>query len=134
VKIIIAGSRNFNDYLYLKYKTLKVFRELKELYPDTKREEIEIISGHQRGADTLGEQFAKEYGLNLKEFPANWDRDGRGAGPIRNAEMAVYGSQDPIRVLVAFWLNKSPGTKNMISLAQKFNFLTYVFELKEKYT
>jgi len=46
-KVIVAGSRNFDDYDFLKEKLLKLFYNF---YP----EDIEIVSGTARGADQLG--------------------------------------------------------------------------------
>ena len=71
--------------------------------------EVQIASGGARGADSLGERYAIEHNLDLKIFPANWDKFGNAAGPIRNAEMAEYADY-----LVAFWDGKSRGTANMI--------------------
>ena len=103
-KIIIAGSRDFNDYEFLKKKLVN----LRDLFID----DDVIISGHARGADALGERFAKEYNIPLKLFPADWNKYGKSAGYIRNKEMA-----DNADVLVAFWDGKSRGTKNMINIA-----------------
>lgn len=51
-RIIVAGSTVFEDYELLK-------EELDRLIPDDK-EDVEIISGHAKGADILGERYAKE--------------------------------------------------------------------------
>ena len=57
-------------------------------YDNRPKEYVKIISGCARGADTLGERFAKEFGLEVKKFPADWDGLGKRAGYVRNAEMA----------------------------------------------
>ncbi len=41
-----------------------------------------VVSGGMRGADTLAEQYARENGLELIVFPAEWERHGRKAGPL----------------------------------------------------
>lgn len=126
MRIIIAGSRDFNDYNKLKSETLKIINELNFKDYNTKRENVEIISGTARGADQLGERFAKEYKLNLVKFPANWDSFGKRAGYLRNAEMSKYAKQDAeLGVLIAFW-NGSKGTKHMIDLATKDGLKVYV--------
>lgn len=105
MKLIIAGSRDFNDYSLLKTSIQNNFQ----------RQEVEeIVSGTARGADTLGEQFAAEYNIPVKRFPANWDLYGKSAGYKRNYEMAVYGD-----ALIAFWDGQSRGTKSMIDIATK---------------
>jgi hypothetical protein len=105
MRIIIAGSRNFNDYLLLK-ETMLPFTSKLDI--DT----IEIISGGARGADKLGEIFAKELNYKLKLFSADWSL-GKHAGYLRNKQMADYGD-----ALVAFWDGESKGTKMMIELAK----------------
>lgn len=133
VRIIIAGGREFNDYKYLESKCHQVFYSLsKEYYVLSGhiKEDIsnmEIISGTAKGADTLGEQFAFNYGIKVKRFPANWDAYGKSAGYIRNEQMAKYAVSDGCYgVLVAFWDGKSRGTKHMIDLAKKHGLTVYV--------
>ena len=46
-----------------------------------------IVDGAARGADTLAYCWARKNGLYTKRYPADWDRYGRRAGHIRNAEM-----------------------------------------------
>ncbi|WP_287550354.1 DUF2493 domain-containing protein [Clostridium sp.] len=126
MRIIIAGSRDFNNYNKLKSETLRIVKELKEEDYNTKREEVEIVSGTARGADQLGERFAKEFNLGLARFPANWHEFGKRAGYLRNSEMSEYAKLDKeIGVLIAFW-NGSKGTKHMIDLATKDGLKVYV--------
>lgn len=49
-----------------------------------------VICGMAKGADTLGKQVALKMNIPVKEFPADWNKYGKMAGPIRNAEMANY--------------------------------------------
>ena len=105
-KVIIAGTRSFQDY------------ELLQSYVDymlsRTTDVIEIVSGGAKGADALGERYAKEHGYRLKIFPANWEQYGKAAGYRRNAEMAAYAD-----ALIAFWDGKSRGTMHMINLAKQ---------------
>lgn len=80
-----------------------------------------------KGADTCGERYAKEHGYKIRYFQADWNRYGTAAGPIRNEEMACNADAD---ALVAFWDGKSPGTKSMIQLAQKYNLQTCIKKYK----
>lgn len=118
-KIIVSGSRDFSDYNLLK-TTLDSFIEN---HPDN---HIVIISGTARGADKMGEKYARERGYQLLSYPADWKRYGKMAGFIRNGIMAKNGD-----ALVAFWDGESKGTKNMISLAGKHNLDTKVIKYKE---
>lgn len=65
MKIVVAGSRSFNDYENLKYV-------LDEITNGVPKEDIEIVSGTARGADKLGEKYGNEMGLKVVRFPANW--------------------------------------------------------------
>ena len=105
-KVIIAGGRDFADYDKLKAvcdEQLSVVNE-----------DVEIVSGGSRGGDSLGEQYAKEKGMEITKFPVNWNEYGRSAGVIRNSQMA-----DNADMLIAFWDGNSKGTKNMIDTARK---------------
>ena len=122
-RIIIAGSRQFNDY----EKMLKTLDEL-GIHLINTIDPIEIISGHAPGADTLGERFAKAYDYPLKIFPADWKKYGRAAGPIRNEQMAKYASEADRGILIAFPIGESKGTRNMIKLAEQYGLETYIEE------
>jgi hypothetical protein len=126
MRIIIAGGRDFNDYSLMKQKCSEILKDLLPAYSnDTKN--VEIVSGGARGADRLGETFAREHSLKLKVFKADWDRLGKIAGFVRNEQMAVYASEDSSTgVLVAFWDGKSEGTANMINLAFRYGLKVYV--------
>lgn len=117
LRIIIAGGRDFNNYNLLNSTISNYLKE--------NTNNVEIISGTARGADQLGEQFAIEYGYQIKRFPANWNLYGKSAGPIRNRKMAEYAS-DGQGVLFAFWDGKSRGTKSMINLAKKYGLEVHV--------
>ena len=73
-----------------------------------------IVSGHARGADSLGERFANEFRLPFELHPAKWRLLGKAAGMVRNAEMAKCSD-----ALIAFWDGESRGTRHMISFARK---------------
>ena len=120
MRVIIAGGRDFDDYNHLKLKCIDRFQHLKNLGYNTARESLEIVSGTARGADKLGEQFGKEFDIQIKYFPADWSQFGKSAGYIRNDQMAKYAKEDKeVGVLFVFWDGKSRGTKHMIDLAKK---------------
>ncbi len=112
LRLIIAGSRNFEDYQLLQ-SSLDEFIELHSLGdPDPG---VIVISGLAKGADLLGVQYAKQRGYQVEEFPANW-KLGRSAGPKRNLEMAKSAN-----ACIVFWDGASKGTANMIELAKRHN-------------
>lgn len=124
MRIIIVGGRDFNDYKLLEEKCIDILYNTENLFKD-RNETIEIISGTARGADSLGERFAYNYKLKLKKFPADWNTYGKSAGYRRNSDMAIYAKQDN-GVLIAFWDEKSKGTKHMIDLANKNNLRVFI--------
>ncbi len=103
LKVLIAGSRDFNDYDRLKHD---MFLFTKDLW-----DKIEIVSGTARGADQLGERYAKEHNIPVKRFPADWDTHGKQAGYLRNMQMAEYADH-----LICYWDGKSKGTKMMLDI------------------
>lgn len=115
IRVIVAGSRDFNDFSLVEKSLMMYFKE-NQLH----RNDIEIISGTARGADRLGEIFANKYGLKLTKFPADWNYYGKSAGYVRNEQMAKYANKEN-GVLFAFWNGTSRGTKHMIDLAKKYN-------------
>ena len=127
LRIIIAGSRDFNDYELLKKSAIEIITK-KTMLPDLTR----IVSGGARGADTLGERFANEMGLEITRFIPNWDGLGKRAGYVRNAEMAKFAVEDDnYGVLIAFWDGQSRGTKHMIDLAKRYGLEVHVVNYKE---
>lgn len=119
IRIIIAGGRDFSNYSLLKQNVDTIVKSFHN-------ENLTIISGTARGADTLGEQYAEEHHLPIRKFPADWDTYGKAAGHIRNAQMAKYASEGTKGMLVAFWDGKSRGTDNMIQTARKKDLEVYI--------
>lgn len=118
LRVIIAGSRDFDDFSKLMNSCIDILHEISE--QNDNLDKIRIVSGTARGADLLGEQYAKVAGYEVSRFPADWDGLGKRAGYVRNAEMAKYAMADGnYGVLIAFWDGKSKGTKHMIDLAEK---------------
>ena len=127
LRVIIAGSRDFNDYELLKKSAIEIITK-KTMLPDLTR----IVSGGARGADTLGERFANEMGLEISRFIPDWDGLGKRAGYVRNAEMAKFAVEDDNDgMLIAFWDGQSRGTKHMIDLANKYGLEVHVVNYKE---
>ena len=98
MKVIIAGSRNINDY---------------KLIVDTIQSSgytiTEVVSGTAVGPDQLGERWARANNTPIKEMPADWIRHGNSAGPQRNRAMAEYAD-----AAIIIWDGQSRGTRNMI--------------------
>ena len=117
MKLIIAGSRTFTDYQFLKTTLDKIL--------STVSEEIEVVSGACRGTDKLGELYARQYGYPVKLFTPNWDKYKLGAGFRRNIQMAEYATH-----CVVFWDGQSKGAKHMIDTANRYDLPTRVITIK----
>ena len=108
-RIIIAGTRFFNDYSLLKETADRLLAD-----KITAGYSIIIVSGGCSGADLLGERYAKENGYSIDRYPAEWKEYGQKAGIMRNTVMA-----DNADALITYWDGISRGTKNMIDEARK---------------
>ncbi len=73
----------------------------------------DTTTGEWYGADWYAGQCARTWGFVEERHPADWDRYGRGAGPIRNREMVESGAD----VCLAYPLGESPGTRGCMALA-----------------
>lgn len=109
----MAGSRDFFDYS-LCFTALNNILHPQDIGYPALCDAFEIISGHAKGADMMGEQYAASYGIPVKVFPADWDKYGKRAGMMRNHEMLCYATQFKHSCLVAFWDGVSHGTENMV--------------------
>ena len=116
-KVVIAGSRGFSNYKLLREQCNKFLREKR------KTSNIIVVSGHARGADTLGEKYAQDEGFTLEIYPAQWKKFGKRAGYRRNEQMAEVAD-----ALIAFWDGSSKGTKHMIDIMNEKNLLVRVVE------
>jgi len=116
IRLIVAGGRDFSDYNYL-------CKSLDFMLKNYKPSEILIVSGKAKGADSLGERYAGERGITVKDFKANWKdlttqpvkirSNTYGeynclAGIVRNHEMGDFASH-----AVVYWDGVSTGSKDM---------------------
>jgi hypothetical protein len=90
-----------------------------------------VIEGEARGADTFARLCAGVLGIEVLRFPADWEKYGRAAGPIRNSQMLKEGNPD---VVVGFHhdIEKSKGTRDMLTRAKKAGKATFIFDGKLK--
>lgn len=117
-KVIVAGSRTFDDYNLLCQKLDKILNGAGNVC---------IVCGEAKGADQLGKRYAKEHRLKVESYPANWEKFGKQAGYIRNEKMASVAN-----ALVAFWNGSSAGTKHMIETAKKMGLQVRVIKFDER--
>lgn len=74
-----------------------------------------IIQGGARGADRLAKVWADINHIEQIEFPADWKKHGRAAGPLRNGKMLETGKPD---VVIAFPGGR--GTQDMLMQSRKY--------------
>ena len=110
-KVLICGSR-----FYTRYE--KVLHYIRRLKATSVHGDIVIIAGGARGADALAVKAAIACGLPFREYPAQWEKYGKKAGPIRNQTML---DMEKPGLVVAFHedIENSKGTKDMVSRASK---------------
>lgn len=113
VKAIVAGGRDFKP----SQEHLEWLSEVCQRLNVT-----HIISGGCRGADTLGERFARDNGFDLSVFYAEWDKYGKAAGPMRNRKMAEHAD-------VCILFPGGAGTRSMLKCAKECNL--HIEEWKE---
>jgi hypothetical protein len=102
MRIGVIGSRTFQN------------RELME-YILHQHHITELVSGDCRdGADKLAKDYAYKFGIRYTGFPANWSKDGKRAGAIRNKKIVDY-----VGGLIAFWDGESPSSLITIEYARR---------------
>lgn len=113
MRLLVCGDRNWTNKELIR-------REVEGLRPDV------VIHGAARGADVLGGMAARELGIEVIEFPAQWEKYGRAAGPIRNQQMLGEGKPT---IVFAFnnKISESKGTKDMIRRARKAGLPVYLY-------
>lgn len=106
--ILVTDDRNWSDRLTME-TALSFHRSKLEL----------IINGKARGADRMSTLIARAWKIPYKEYPAEWDKHGRAAGPIRNCQM--LDENYDVELVLAFHecIEKSKDTKHMIDYAIK---------------
>ncbi len=107
VSLAIIGSRSFEDY-----------DRLCNIHCDgwdiTLKDILCVVGGHCKGADLLGEKFAREHNIKICALTPNWKKYGRSAGFQRNHDIIKAATH-----VLAFPSKNGSGTQHSIKLAQK---------------
>jgi len=147
---IIAGSRTITDQKIVDdvledfFKTrdtrIRDTWNKETIYSEDSQEKIpvitQVVSGCQKtkdgrgrvigGVDWLGENWARKYKIPIKEFPAQWFKFNKRAGPQRNHEMGEYCAKHK-GILILIWDGKSKGSKNMKYHATQYGIKIYEY-------
>lgn len=105
MRILVCGGRDFDDEPRLHTTLDKILEESNDIL---------IISGMARGADSMAINWAVKNDLHYEGYPADWKKYGRAAGPIRNQQMLDEGRPD---LVIAF--PGGTGTRDMIRRTKK---------------
>jgi hypothetical protein len=110
--VCFTGGRDFDD----EDAVMAVVEFLVGFYGD----DLRIMHGGAKGADSLAQKCADWFGVRTKTFPADWGQHGKAAGPIRNIQMADYlvmcRSKGHSVQVVAF--RGGSGTEHMVKQAE----------------
>ena len=116
MRVIIAGSRDITDP-----------RTVREAVRRAGFDVTEVVCGMARGVDLLGYDWADAHGIPVKEFPAYWKTQGRGAGSIRNTRIAKYAAENDNGALIVVWDGESRGTLDMVKTANEYGLKLKIF-------
>ena len=116
MKILVCGSRNWN-------RRKPIWEALTQVRK--KKKGVLVINGAAPGADTIAGETAWELGFEVRYFPADWNRYGKKAGPLRNQKMI---DEKPDAVL-AFTEDStsSQGTADTIRRAKEAGIPVFVY-------
>jgi len=109
-KIGIVGTRRRDDIDSYE----KVVNALHSIF---KSGDMLVSGGCPKGGDRYAEIIAKRCGIPIKIYPANWERYGKGAGFIRNTDIAR--ESDILIACVAS--DRKGGTEDTIKKFKKFH-------------
>jgi hypothetical protein len=112
MKILVCGSR--------KWIKRAIIDQYLSMFGD---ENIILIHGAARGVDTMAAEYGAKHGWEIHSHPAQWNRYGLGAGPIRNTEML---EENPELVIAFRCAGRSLGTDHMTAIAHKADIITIV--------
>jgi len=115
MKILVCGSRNWD-------RRKPIWEALGAV---KKKKNVTVIHGTAKGADTLAGEIGWELGFNIEKYPANWEKYGKAAGPLRNQKMI---DKNP-DVVLAFTedLDSSRGTADTVRRAKKAGIPVFVY-------
>lgn len=120
-KLMICGGRDFANK-ELCFSSIQKFLEEENL----DYSHLIILEGEcPTGTDSFAKEFALSHNILLEKYPADWNKYGKAAGPIRNKQMVKE-----CDCCLAFWDYKSKGTKSSIDfckeLEKKVKIIPYI--------
>jgi hypothetical protein len=121
MRVIVTGDRFWSCHQL----ATAILRRLVARYgPD-----IVIVHGDATGVDESFATAAKGLGIAVEAHPADWDRLGKRAGPIRNQQMVDAGAG--LCIALHRFLMNSKGTKDCARQAIEAGIPTYLIDSDE---
>lgn len=106
MKVLVCGGRDYSDADLVSETLLGIYILHGTI--------AKIIHGGALGADLLAGRWGHRHGVPVSVFRADWGRDGRAAGPIRNQRMLDEGKPNLVVVFPG-----GRGTADMVARARK---------------
>ena len=106
MRVLVCGGRDYIDASAL-------WGALDKLRHEAAHDGMTVIQGGARGADQLAREWCVARLVPYLNFPADWIKYGKAAGPIRNQQMIDKG--EPTLVLA---FPGGPGTADMLFRAE----------------
>lgn len=106
MRIVVTGGRTYSD-------AAMVYDVLDALNPMT------VMVGDAAGADAIARDWAVDRERDMFVYKADWDANGKAAGPMRNKKMLVDAGLHA--VVIAFPGGK--GTEHCVKQAKAFNMI-----------
>jgi hypothetical protein len=78
-RVLICGDRNWGN---MPGQLGAMHRRIEMLPLD-----CVIVQGEANGADRMAKKIATDFKMPVESYPAEWDKYGKSAGPIRNRQM-----------------------------------------------
>jgi len=126
--VLICGTRIYHERFVGVVQDLLAHLEATAA---EKQEPLPIIySGAAPGIDTIAAREAKRRGFPVKLFPADWNRHGAAAGPIRNSQM-IAAKPTQVYCLPYPTLETSRGTLDTYNKAKAARIPTVVVKLPQ---
>lgn len=114
--LLVTGSRFWNAPGWMEF-VLDEYLSRSNHNPDS----LTLVHGAAPGADRMAEKWAKTRKVGTMRFPADWNKHGKAAGPIRNQAMLDLTSPNAV---VAFKEDfdrtlRKGGTEDMVKRSLK---------------
>ena len=104
MKVLVSGGRTYSNYRVVKHTLDNI---------DKQSLITNLIHGGAKGADSLGDRWAKENNVDIKVYKPDWNKYGKAAGVLRNQEMLDIEHPD---IVVSF-----PGGNGTMDMRRRAN-------------